>query len=293
MFSRLIVPRSRGTRRPPPALGGPGLVTLGVLAGCATGTPVGAPAATGHRIPSHYAQSTDSATSGCLRNPACYGQTGDDAIIPWLSRAERAVSTTATLATVLADADVKVIEQVLLQCAKTANQQVNDADEELKGQEPTREQCREVLRKEGDKEVTRAMELGAKKHKLALDCARAVFAERFSEHVTVEPAYQQDTATGQWLRLDPKQVAEWLQLGLTGRLWGSLVPDTVIHAAGNPNQVQHVYDFKFPCPADNTPSWRPSAQGHPHFPHDHGTMYSKALLGGKGTPRFTTPSGVK
>lgn len=293
MFSRFIVPRSQGARRSPPMLGGPGLVTLGVLAGCVTGTPVGAPAVTGHRIPSHYAQSTDSATSGCLRNPACYGQTGDDAIIPWLSRAERAVSTTATLATVLADADVKLIEQVLLQCARSANKQVNDADKELKGQEPTREQCREVIRKEGGKDITRAMELGAKKHKLALDCVRAAFAERFSEHVTVEPAYQQDTETGRWLRLDPKHVAEWLQLGLTGRLWGSLVPDIVIHAAGNPNQAQRVYDFKFPCPADNDASWRQYPKDHPHFPNDQGKMYGKALLGGKSKPRAVTPDGVK
>ncbi|WP_257454503.1 hypothetical protein [Archangium lipolyticum] len=275
----------------------PGLVILGVLAGCATGTlsgsKVGSTSAAGHRTPSHYAQSTDSATSGCLRNPACYGQSGDDAIIPWLSRAARAARTTATLATMLADTEVQVVEQVLTQCAKAAHQQVNAGDKELQGQEPTREQCKEVLRKEGDKEITRAMELGARKHKLALDCARAAFAERFSENVTVEPTYQQDTATGRWMRLDPKKVAEWLELGLTGKLWGSLVPDIVIHAAGDPNQVRHVYDFKFPCPANNEPSWRKSTKGQPHHPNDQRAMYRKALLGGKSEPRLVTPEGVK
>lgn len=39
--------------------------------------------------PSHggrYEQTVDSATSGCLRNPACYTTAqGEEAVIPWLS----------------------------------------------------------------------------------------------------------------------------------------------------------------------------------------------------------------
>jgi hypothetical protein len=30
-------------------------------------------------------------------------------------------------------------------------------------------------------------------------------------------------------------------------LSGTRVPDVVLHASGNPNAVQRVYDFKFPC----------------------------------------------
>lgn len=43
------------------------------------------PSAFGPRPQRAYAQTTDSATSTCLRNPACYAQVGDDALLPWLS----------------------------------------------------------------------------------------------------------------------------------------------------------------------------------------------------------------
>lgn len=237
---------------------------------------------------------TRTATSGCLRNPACYTTPpGEEAIIPWLSRATSAVRTTTSVAMMLQDADIKIIERTLTDCAQAANEQVNKEDEELRGQEPTREQCRKVVRREGNTEVTRAMELGSRKHALALDCARKAFAERLSENVSVEPTYQKEPDTGPWRWINPEQVKEWLQLGLTSKLWGALIPDIVIHASGNPNQVQHVYDFKFPCPADNAPSWRPYTRGQPHYPNDQGEMYRRALLGGTGKPKPVTPTGVK
>lgn len=119
------------------------------------------------------ALTSDTATAGCLRNPGCFTTTpGEEAVIPWLSRTESAVRATATLAMLLADADIKLVEQTLTQCAQAANQKVNEEDAELKGQEPDREQCRKVVRREGNREVTRAMELGAKKHALAVDCVR-------------------------------------------------------------------------------------------------------------------------
>ncbi|WP_375771649.1 hypothetical protein NR798_12360 [Archangium gephyra] len=262
-----------------------GLVALVLLAGCAGVNPYG---------PAQYAQTADSATNGCLRNPACYiTRPGEEAVIPWVSRAVDAAQTATTVAMILQEADIQFVEQTLVQCAQAANEQVNKVDEDLQGQEPTAEQCRQVVRREGNTEVTRAMDLGARKHKLALDCARAAFAERFSENVSVEPTYQKDSSTGVWRWIDPAQVAEWLKLGLRSQLWGSLVPDLVLHASRNPNQVQHVYDFKFPCPSDKKPSWRPYTKGHPHFPRDQGEMYKKALLGGKGEPRPVTPGGVQ
>jgi hypothetical protein len=87
-------------------------------------------------------------------------------------------------------------------------------------------------------------------------------------------------------------VKEWLELGLTSSLWGALVPDVVIHASGNQNQAQRVYDFKFPCPSDNRPSWRQYTRGQPHYPNDQGAMYKKALLEGKREPNSVTPKGV-
>ncbi|MCY1080887.1 hypothetical protein [Archangium lansingense] len=272
----------------------PLLLILLLLAGCATGGPVVSMLSPSRRAPVQYAQSTDSATAGCLRNPACYKTLpGEEAVIPWVSRAVDAAHAATTMSVMLEGADIKVIEQVLTDCAQKANEKVNSEDEELQGREPTREQCKKVVRMEGGKEVTRAMELGAKKHEVALDCARKAFAERFTQNVRVEPTYQKDSRTRLWRWVDPKQVEEWLQLGLTSMLWGALVPDIVIHVSGNPNQVRHVYDFKFTCPAENPPSWRPSTRGQPHYPYDQGAMYKEALLEGRSKPSFATPQGIK
>ncbi|PTL79314.1 hypothetical protein [Vitiosangium sp. GDMCC 1.1324] len=276
----------------------PGLLVLLLLAGCATGAPAGSMpgpiTAASHRAPGHYAQSTDSATAGCLRNPACYNTLpGEEAIIPWLSNAANAARTGTTVAMMLQGADIKIIQQTLVQCAQKANEQVNKEDEELQGQEPTREQCKQVVRREGNQDVTRAMDLGARKHKVALDCVREAFAKQFSENIRVEPTYQKDPSTRLWRWIDPKQVAEWLQLGLTSQLWGALVPDIVIHATGNPNQLQRVYDFKFPCPATNSPQWGRYTKDQPHHPNDQGKMYEDALLGGKSKPMRVTSQGVQ
>ncbi|HZH17263.1 MAG TPA: hypothetical protein VE057_23110 [Archangium sp.] len=262
-----------------------GLVTLVLLAGCAGVNPYG---------PGYYAQTVDSATNGCLRNPACYiTRPGEEAIIPWVSRVVDAAHTATTVAMMLQEAEITLVEQTLTQCAQQANEQVNQEDKKLQGREPTREQCQEVVRREGNTEVTRAMELGARKHKLALDCARAAFAERFAENISVEPTYQKDPSKGLWRWIDPAQVAEWLTLGLKSQLWGSLVPDLVLHASRNPNQVQRVYDFKFPCPSGKSPSWGRYSKGHPHHPKNQKEMYEEVLLGDTSKANSVTPKGIQ
>jgi hypothetical protein len=269
----------------------PGLSALVLLAGCATN--VSTRSDVGSSGVSHYALTSDTATAGCLRNPACYTTPpGEEAVIPWLSNAASAARTATTMAMLLTDAEIKLIEKTLTECAQAANQKVNEEDETLKGQEPDREECRKVVRREGNTDVTRAMELGAKKHDKALDCAREAL-KGLAEYVRVEPTYQKDLNTGRWRWIDPKQVKEWLQLGLTAQLWGALVPDIVIHARGNPNQVQRVYDFKFPCPPTNAAQWGRYASNQPHHPNTQGEMYEKALLGGKIKPRRITPKGVQ
>ncbi|WP_164015625.1 hypothetical protein [Pyxidicoccus trucidator] len=86
----------------------------------------GAPRANRHGGPRHYAQSMDSATSACLRTPACYTATGEDAILPWLSRAASAARTTAAVMRLLEEADLKRAEAILMECASEANGQVNE-----------------------------------------------------------------------------------------------------------------------------------------------------------------------
>jgi hypothetical protein len=270
----------------------PGLSVLVLLAGCATNvsTTRSGVNSTGA---SHYALASDTATAGCLRNPACYTTPpGEEAIIPWLSNAASATRSATTMALLLTDAQIKLIEKTLTDCAHAANQQVNQEDAKLKGQEPDKEECRRVVRREGNMDVTRAMELGTRKHDKALECARKAFEGDLAKYVRVEPTYQKDLHTGLWRWLDPQQVKEWLQLGLTAQLWGALVPDIVIHAADNPNQVQRVYDFKFPCPPTNRPTWRPYAPDHPHYPNTQGQMYQKALRLKDDELAFSTPRGI-
>lgn len=261
-----------------------GLVTLMLMAGCATGT---------RQTPRYYEQSADSATSGCLRNPACYSQTGDEAVIPWLSRAVNAARNTTTVMQMVTKAELQRIETILTECASKAHHQVNDEDEELKGRSPDKDECKKVVRREGNREVTRAMELGSKKHALALACAREKLGTDFPDTVSVEPRYQKDPNTGRWRWLDPEQVAEWLRNSLTANLAGSLVPDIVVHASGNPNKAQRVYDLKFPCPSTNPPTWGRYAVGQPHHPRTQGQMYKEALRLEDRDLAFSTPLGIQ
>jgi hypothetical protein len=189
-------------------------------------------------------------------------------------------------------AEFQRIETILTECASKAHHQANDEDEELKGRSPDKDECKKVVRREGNREVTRAMELGSKKHALALACTREKLGTDFPDTVSVEPRYQKDPNTGRWRWLDPEQVAEWLRNGLTSKLVGSLVPDIVIHASGNPNKAQRVYDFKFPCPVDNRPGWGRYAAGQPHHPKNQGDMYKEALQLGDDELAFSTPLGI-
>ena len=257
-----------------------------LLAGCAT------PGAMGPPAEGRYAQSTDSATSGCLRNPACYTtRPGEEAIIPWLFRFVDTARTAVTVMRLLETAEMARVEQVLANCAKEANSKVNDEDEVLKGQSPTAEQCREVVRQEKGKDVTRAMDLGTRKHAVALACVQRELGELYPENFSVQPRYKYDPSVGQWRQLDPAFVAEWLRNGLESLLLGTLVPDVVIHASGSSQNVQRVYDFKFPCVPvrkGQSPGWREYPAGHPHHPKNQGRMYKEAL-GGEKDPALVTP----
>ena len=217
-----------------------------LLAGCAT------PGAMRPPPEGRYAQTTDSATSGCLRNPACYTTTpGEEAIIPWLLRFVDAARTAGTVMRLLETAEMARVEQVLTDCAREANSKVNDEDEVLKGQIPTAEQCREVVRQEKGKDVTRAMDLGARKHAMALACVQRELGGLHPENFSVQPRYKYDPSEGRWRQLDPVIVAEWLRNGLESLLLG-------------------------------TP------EGHPHHPKTQGQMYEQAL-GGEKPPSLVTP----
>lgn len=183
-------------------------------------------------------------------------------------------------------ADLAKIEQVLSTCA---NQASHDINERLlgKGQRPTRQKCHETFKMEpGGNKVTWAMHLGQEKHQAALKCVQAALSETFSDHLSLQPAYRYNREARKLESLAPRQVDEWLREGRFGRLLGVLIPDVVVHAAGDLSRIQAVFDFKFPCPAGNSPSWREYHEDHPYYPATQGEVYEEAF---KVTPRPIAP----
>jgi hypothetical protein len=179
-----------------------------------------------------YEQNLDSATNGCLRNPACYTQQGGDAVLPWLSGAARTTGAVLTALKTLEAAEVARIEYLLVQCAREADREVNER-EYGRGQRPDDAECERVVRYENGKPVLRRMELGTMKHDLAFACVRREVLKLFPDNVAIEPRYGWDSGTARYV--------------LTRQWRDSLMPDIVLHAARDPARVQCVYDFKFPC----------------------------------------------
>ncbi|MFP2904111.1 hypothetical protein ACLESD_03365 [Pyxidicoccus sp. 3LFB2] len=183
-----------------------------------------------------YAQSLDSATNGCLRNPACYTQQGADAVLPWVSRATRATGTALATLKSLEAAEVARVEQLLIQCAREADAEVNER-EYGPGKRPNDAECERVVRHENGKPVLRRMELGTMKHAVAFACVRRELLKLFPDNVSIEPRYGLDARTGRYV--------------LTQQWRDSLMPDVVLHFTRQPARVQCVYDFKFPCSTAN------------------------------------------
>ncbi|RYZ39098.1 MAG: hypothetical protein EOO72_09390 [Myxococcaceae bacterium] len=241
------------------------------------------------RAPRGYAQTTmDSATAGCLRNPACASQVGQDAILPWLSRAATRAAQAAAVMRLWEAAEVTRVEDVLVECAKRANFEVN---ERLlgPGRRTTREICEEKVVDANGQTVKRGVLLGNAKHEAALACVQEALGATDAGRFSLEPRYLRDAKTGRTRWLDPEEVARWLAAGQFFLLTGTIAPDVVLHALGNPLKVQRVYDFKFPCPVSNFPRWDPYPDGHPFASKDQGEIYQQ-ILKSERTPQLVSPN---
>jgi hypothetical protein len=208
--------------------------------------------------------SMDSATTGCLRNPACAAQVGQDAIVPWLSRTAARAAQAAAVMRAWDEAEVARVEHVLVQCAKEANFQVN---ERLlgEGKRPTAQMCMETVVDAKGRAVTWGQLLGEEKHVAALACVQRELGVTDAGRFSLEPRYLRDARTGRTRWLDPEEVKLWIRDGMLYLLTGSISPVVVLHAAGDPLKVQRVYDFKFPCPVTKPPKWDfYSSKGHPY-----------------------------
>ncbi|WP_338864460.1 hypothetical protein [Myxococcus stipitatus] len=176
----------------------------------------------------------DSATNACLRNPACYTQQGREAVVPGLTRAAGAVRSLGTLHRVLESAELARVEQILVQCAQAADQEINEREYGL-GKKPDDAECERVVRNVDGKPLRRRMELGTMKHERAFACVQRELLRLFPDNIAVEPRYRLDPASGRFF--------------VTDRWAGSLRPDIVVHASKDLHRIQCVYDFKFPCTA--------------------------------------------
>jgi hypothetical protein len=231
----------------------------------------------------------DSATSACRQNPAyCAQVAGEETVVPTLRvAAEETVvpairgaaevaSVGATLRVVLNIATKSRIEQSLMECTDWAHEQVNSRYFGADG--PSRQQCKEELPQLDPcgRKVTRAMQLGTEKHELALQCAAQKLGALIPGRFSLEQRYRYDRQSRRTELVSPEESRALRQHGCWDELQGTLVPDVVIHT-GNPLLVQAVYDFKFPCPIKNEPTWREYEGEHPYRGSSQGRMYSEAL----------------
>ncbi|HZH17072.1 MAG TPA: hypothetical protein VE057_22140 [Archangium sp.] len=126
------------------------------------------------------------------------------------------------------------------------------------------------------KKVTRAMQLGTEKHTLARQCVEQKLTARIPGRFSLEQRYRYDPRTGQKQLVSREEEQALRQHGCGEELEGTIVPDGVIHS-GNPLDVLAVYDFKFPCPISNSPSWNNYPRGHPYSDSNQGAVYRKIL----------------
>ncbi|NBD14282.1 hypothetical protein [Corallococcus silvisoli] len=241
------------------------------------------------RAPRSYSQaSMDSATAGCLRSPACASQVGEDAVLPWLSRAAARAGQAAAMMRLWEAAEVARVERALVECAKQANFEVNERMLGP-GKRTSPEVCREKVVDANGRQVTRAMQLGEAKHAAALECVQRALGDTDAGRFSLEPRYLRDAKTGRIRWLDPEEVARWLAAGQFHLLVGSIAPDVVLHALGNPLKVQALYDFKFPCPATNDARWDTYPPASPFADRPQNAVYQD-LLASERAPLLVSPN---
>lgn len=257
-----------------------GVMAVGVLLlsiGCGAGGP-------GRRGTGSYAQSLDSPTATCEHAPAyCAKLAGEEAALPLRVRAVQA-ATAVKAWQVLDELVRKTLEDILVECAKQADMEVNR--QEFGGHAPTRRECQEQVGGTRENPVTRGMRLGGAKHTLALRCTEEKLGRAHPGRFSLEQRYRINPETRQLELISHEMELQMLRRG-GKELVGSVVPDVVIHT-GNPLQVQAVFDFKFPCPEFNLPSWRRQHPRNAQQDTNQGSTYKDAL--GE-EPVLITPKG--
>ncbi|CAM4517248.1 hypothetical protein [Corallococcus exiguus] len=150
-----------------------------------------------------------------------------------MDKAVRAAASAGATMKLLEAADVARIEHLLVECAKEADFIVNER-EYGQGKYPDDKECFRVVGHDKDgKPIWRQAELGKLKHAVAFACVQREVRRLFPDNVSIEPRYGTSPTSG-----GPTMTNIWK---------GSKKPDIVLHATGQPLQIQCVFDLKFPC----------------------------------------------
>ncbi|MFY1826201.1 hypothetical protein ACN47A_09835 [Myxococcus fulvus] len=232
--------------------------------------------------PSHHAASGelrfDTETAGKLRHAAAAGRA---ARVSSATRASASVLTTAVplLAMLLDDADaVGELEVRLVRCARDAERRVNA--EFFGARSPTRQECGEEVDVDGCGErVTRAVQLGQRKHVMALHCARQVLEQSWPASFSIEQRYRFYPNARLLETISREEETRLLAQGCTRELWRTIKPDIVLHSDTNLLRSVLILDFKFPCPDTNEPRWTRYGEKSAYAGSSQGQIYKEALNG--------------
>jgi hypothetical protein len=189
------------------------------------------------------------------------------------------------LLALMQDHSANALEERLKECAVQAERVGNTRY--FEGRPPNRAECSEIVAKDRcGKGITRAMDLGKKKHVLALECAEGVLKERWPAPFSIEQRYR-DYAHAQLVEtLSKEKEAQLIADGCTEELWGTLKPDIVLHGDDNLLKAILILDFKFPCPKENRPRWTVYGADSVYAGTSQNEVYRNAL---GGTPLLISP----
>ncbi|WP_233582570.1 hypothetical protein [Corallococcus sp. CA053C] len=170
------------------------------------------------------------------------------------------------------------LEQRLVECAVRAERRGNALF--FHDRPPTRAECSEVVEQDAcGKPVTRAMQLGRRKHVLALECAREVLEALWPAPFSIEQRYRYYPHAKVVETISREKEARLIAEDCTGELRGTIKPDLVLHADRNLLKAALILDFKFPCPETNQAEWTKYGRNSVYFGQKQGDLYREALDG--------------
>ncbi|MGZ3458622.1 MAG: hypothetical protein ACXU86_08965 [Archangium sp.] len=163
------------------------------------------------------------------------------------------------------------VEKAILQCARKADEQINDYH--FHGKSPSWELCQQV--KLGER-TTWAAYLGLFKHEQSWPCLREALNKLLPrKNYRLHPRFYVNPKTGSWEHMDENQMSQILAHDGWSGLKGTIEPDIII--LDENGFIVHVYDLKFPCPETNDADWETYGNGSRWEYRSQGDVYEDAL----------------